>query len=158
MSGITFDQFRAFVAIVETGSFAAAARQLNRTQSAVTYTIQKLEEQTGVVLFDRSTYRPALTTGGQSLLPQARQILQNVAEYQRHAAGIASGLEPSVRLAVSQFAPLAPLLAVLHSFQDRFPTVRVGITTLTVQSTEWLDADAADLAILPEFEIGRAHV
>ncbi|GAB3121328.1 LysR family transcriptional regulator [Novispirillum itersonii] len=151
MSGITFDQFRAFVAIVETGSFAAAARQLNRTQSAVTYTIQKLEEQTGVVLFDRSTYRPALTTGGQSLLPQARQILQNVAEYQRHAAGMARGVEPAIRLAVSQFAPLAPLLAVLHTFQEHFPTVRVGVTTLTMQSTEWLDADLADLAVVPEF-------
>lgn len=151
MSGITLDQFRVFVAIVETGSFAAAARQLNRTQSAVTYTVQKLEEQTGVTLFDRTSYRPTLTTGGQSLLPQARQILQNVADYQRHAAGISRGVEPALRLAVSQFAPLPPLLAVLRTLQQRFPTVRVGVTTLTVQSTDGLDSDAVDLAVLPEF-------
>ena len=91
MSAITLDQFRVFVTIVDTGSFAAAARQLNRTQSAVTYTVQKLEEQTGLDLFDRSSYRPTLTTAGQSLLPHARQIVQNVADYQRHADGIARG-------------------------------------------------------------------
>ncbi|WP_019644271.1 LysR family transcriptional regulator [Novispirillum itersonii] len=151
MSAITLDQFRVFVTIVDTGSFAAAARQLNRTQSAVTYTVQKLEEQTGLDLFDRSSYRPTLTTAGQSLLPHARQIVQNVADYQRHADGIARGLEAVLRIAVTQFAPMTPLLTVLRQFQARFPTVRVALTTMTVQSTEGLDSDAVDLALLPEF-------
>jgi hypothetical protein len=54
MDALSLDQFAVFAAIAEEGSFAAAARRLNRAQSAITYAIQKLEDQTGVPLFDRS--------------------------------------------------------------------------------------------------------
>ncbi|MEQ8393521.1 MAG: LysR family transcriptional regulator [Thalassospira sp.] len=151
MSGITLDQFKVFSAIVETGSFAAAARQLNRTQSAVTYTIQKLEEQTGMALFDREHYRPKLTKSGQSLLPHAQKIMATVTSYRTHAESMVRGLEASVSIALSQFAPNASLIKLLADFQTRFPTVRVGISTITVQTTEKLDNGSADLALLPEF-------
>ncbi|WP_424018411.1 helix-turn-helix domain-containing protein, partial [Marinomonas arenicola] len=50
-------------------SFAAAGRKLHLVQSSITYTLQKLEEQSGVVLFDRSIYRVSLTEAGYALLP-----------------------------------------------------------------------------------------
>ncbi len=49
--------------------FSAAARKLNRAQSAITYTVQALEAQTGTDLFDRSAYRPTLTPAGRALVP-----------------------------------------------------------------------------------------
>lgn len=159
MSGITLDQFRVFAAIVDTGSFAAAARQLNRTQSAVTYAIQKLEEQTGLPLFDRDQYRPTLTTAGKSLLPLARAVLGGLVAYRLHADGFAKGLEPELRLALSQFAPVDPVMAVLRQLHGTFPTVRVGLSTLTMQSTGALDDHSVDMALIPEFiPLGAGYV
>ena len=71
MDSLTLDQFAVFAAVVDAGSFAAAARRMNRAQSAITYAIQKLEEQSGVVLFDRAAYRAELTEAGRALLPAA---------------------------------------------------------------------------------------
>ncbi len=69
LDGLTLDQFAVFVTVVEEGSFSAAARKLNRAQSAITYTVQALEAQTGTDLFDRSAYRPTLTPAGRALVP-----------------------------------------------------------------------------------------
>lgn len=159
MSGLSLDQLRIFVSIVEHGSFAAAARQLNRTQSSVTYAVQKLEEQTGLELFDRDTYRPSLTKAGQSLLPFAQKILADVSDYQVHAERISQGLEANVRVAYSQFAPLSLLTAPLQAFQERYPSVRVAVTVLTMQNTQALDDGSVDLALIPEFiPLGSAYV
>ncbi len=70
LDGLTLDQFAVFVTVVEEGSFSAAARKLGRAQSAITYTVQALEAQTGTDLFDRSAYRPKLTPAGRALLPR----------------------------------------------------------------------------------------
>ena len=61
----SLDQLRVFLAVVETGSFAAAGRRLDRATSAVSYTIANLETQLGIALFDRErTRKPALTEAG----------------------------------------------------------------------------------------------
>jgi DNA-binding transcriptional LysR family regulator len=117
MDALTLDQFTVFVAIAEAGSFAAAARRLGRAQSAVTYAVQKLEEQTGLPLFDRTAYRPVLSEAGRALLPRARRVVEDVAAYRRQAAGIAQGIEAALTVALSSLAPLrlvTPALARLH--------------------------------------------
>jgi DNA-binding transcriptional LysR family regulator len=61
----SFDQLQVMLAVVEEGSFSGAARRLNRAQSAITYAVQRLEEQLGVALFDRAaTARPSPKQGG----------------------------------------------------------------------------------------------
>ena len=61
----TLDQLQVFLAIVEAGSFAGAARRLGRATSVVSYTIANLEAQLGLELFDRDTTRkPTLTEAG----------------------------------------------------------------------------------------------
>src|SRR5579863_2120874 len=96
MDALSLDQFAVFAAVVEEGSFAAAARRMNRAQSAITYAIQKLEEQSGLPLFDRSSYRPALTKAGEALLPRAQRILSDLDEYRLHARQMTKGLEDEV--------------------------------------------------------------
>ncbi|MQB27834.1 LysR family transcriptional regulator (plasmid) [Agrobacterium radiobacter] len=98
MDAFTLDQFRIFIAVVEAGSFSAAARRLNRAKSAVTYAVQKLEDQVGTNLFDRSAYRPTLSEAGHILLPKAQRVLDDVA---RSAKLL--GIEPG------SFAILRPL-------------------------------------------------
>lgn len=127
MDAFTLDQFAVFVAVIDQGGFAAAARKLNRAQSAITYAIQKLEEQTGLQLFDRSGYRPVLTEAGAALLPRARRVLDALVEYQQQARGIAGGLEAELSLAVDMLAPMEPLAEALREMHTVFPTVQVRI-------------------------------
>jgi DNA-binding transcriptional LysR family regulator len=125
IDALSLDQFAVFATVVDEGSFAAAARRLNRAQSAITYAIQKLEDQTGVPLFDRSTYRPALTEEGKNLLPRIRRILADVEDYRLHARQMAMGVEDELRLAVHPYTPANFLSDVLRDFRVTFPSVRI---------------------------------
>ncbi len=149
MDAFTLDQFAVFVAVIEQGGFAAAARKLNRAQSAITYAIQRLEEQSGVELFDRSGYRPVLTDAGAALLPRARRVLEALVDFQQQAHGIAGGLEAELSLVVDMLAPMAPLAAALREMQTVFPTVQVRIDVESLGATSQLLARGeADLGLL----------
>jgi DNA-binding transcriptional LysR family regulator len=127
MDALTLDQVAVFLAVVEHGSFSAAARALNRAQSAVTYGVQKLEEQVDTPLFDRTQYRPTLTEAGRALLPQARRIMEAVGGFRAQARAMSGGLEPELALAVSSFFPMPKLAEALRAFRERFPTVNTRI-------------------------------
>ncbi len=123
----TLDQLLVLVAVVEAGSFSAAARALNRTQSVVSYTIASLEAQLGLTLFDRSRRRPALTAAGRAVLGDARRASSMVDELRARAAGLAGGLEAEVSLAVDVMFPTMRLVAALQAFAARFPTVALRL-------------------------------
>lgn len=149
MDALTLDQFAVFVAIIETGSFAAAARRLNRAQSAVTYAIQKLEAQSGVTLFDRSAYRPVLTEAGQALLPRVKRILDDVADYRLQAREIATGLEAELTLVLDAYAPPAVLNGTLEAFSRCFPRVALRILVEPFEAAaETLRSGTADIGLL----------
>jgi len=113
--GLSLDQLRVFVAVVETGSFSAAARALHRAQSAVTYAIQKLEAQVGTEVFDRSSYRPTLSREGRLLLPQARRIVDDVGRFRAMAQNMSRGMEAEVRLLVAAARALVTASSVSFS-------------------------------------------
>src|SRR5258708_32298041 len=92
LEGVSLDQLRTFITAVDEGSFSAAARKLNRVQSAVSGWISGLEDQFGVVLFDRSGRFPKLTPEGVLLLADARSIVSGVARVKARAKLMASGL------------------------------------------------------------------
>jgi DNA-binding transcriptional LysR family regulator len=122
------DQVITLLAVVEHGSFSAAAKVMKRTQSSVTYAIQKLEADLGLPIFDRSTRVPVLTVAGRAMVPIARRLASELETMQRTADGLASGLERKLLIAVDCVFPTAPLLRVLDRFKDLFPTVRARIT------------------------------
>ncbi len=128
----SFDQLQVMLAVVDEGSFSAAARRLNRAQSAITYAVQRLEEQLGVVLFDRAAYRPGLTEAGRTLLPRARLIAEEMQALRNHAEGIAAGVEPELRLVVDAMFPMSALVDALRLFSARFPSAppRIFVDTL----------------------------
>ncbi len=148
MDALTLDQFAVFDAVVAEGSFAAAARRMNRAQSAITYAIQKLEEQSGVVLFDRSSYRVALTEAGRALLPRARRVLHDVDDFRLQAAGVKEGVEAELSLVVDSFVPdfLPP---ALKAFEAAFPLVQLRLSVEFFQGTAAaLQEGWADLALM----------
>ena len=83
LDGVSLDQLRTFVPAVDEGSFSAAARRLNRVQSAVCTWVSSLEAQIGVVLFDRSGRNPKLTPEGVLLLADARWRASSAASRKR---------------------------------------------------------------------------
>ena len=148
MEALTLDQFAVFATIVAEGSFAAAARRLNRAQSAVTYAVRKLEEQSGVVLFDRSAYRPTLTEAGRVLLPRAQRILDDVGAFRLQAATVTQGLEAELSLSSEVFIPdFFP--AVLADFKAEYPQVQLRITVDSFRTgATGLSEGWADLALM----------
>jgi DNA-binding transcriptional LysR family regulator len=120
----TFDQLSIFLAVVDEGGFAAAARRLGRATSAITYAIDNLEAQLGLALFDRvTTRRPALTQPGQAMLAEARSVAHGMDMLRARAKGLTQGLEAEVSLVVTVVMPMERLVAVLKDFQAEFPTV-----------------------------------
>ena len=120
----SIEQLEAFVATVEQGSFSAAARKLNKVQSAISQHIINIEIDCGFELFDRRTRYPTLTLHGQRLLPYAKasliqhQRLINCAQYLEQAEF------QDITLAVDEGIPMTQLSAALAAVCERFPTLR----------------------------------
>ncbi|MDQ0420984.1 DNA-binding transcriptional LysR family regulator [Peteryoungia aggregata LMG 23059] len=124
----TLDQLQVFLAVADVGSFSAAARQLNRAQSVVSYTIGNLEAQLGISLFERNGARqPRLTEEGRAMLTDARRIVADLQVMRAKAAGMHQGLEAELSLAISVMVPTDAMLAVLRGFQQRFPLVSLRL-------------------------------
>ncbi|KEZ17326.1 Transcriptional regulator [Sphingobium yanoikuyae] len=124
----TFDQLRIFLTIVDTGSFAAAGRKLNRAVSVISYGIANLEAQLGVLLFEREgTRKPQLTVAGRALLAEARSIAHGMDGLRAKVKGLLDGLEAEVNLAVDVVLPAERLGKVLRAFAKEFPTVQLRL-------------------------------
>lgn len=119
------DLLRAFVAVAECEGFSAAARILNRTQSAVSLQIKRLEDRMGEPLLERSSRSVGLTAAGGRLLPYARRILR----LQDEARGAIHDDRRGelIRLGVSEEHASAYLPTLLPRFAAEHPAVRLEI-------------------------------
>ena len=141
----TLDQLRLFLAVVDEGSFNAAARRLGRAISAVSYGIVTLEGQLGVTLFDREgSRRPVLTPAGKAMLAQARAVADDVDALMAGVRNFSRGLEAELGLAIDVMFPTPLLAAILRSFQEMFPTVllRLHVEALGTIAGLVVDGDA----------------
>jgi DNA-binding transcriptional LysR family regulator len=121
LDGVSLDQLRTFISAVDEGSFSAAARKLNRVQSAVSGWISGLENQIGVELFDRSGRYPKLTPQGALLLADARNIVSGVDTLKARAKLMTSGVEAELSVVIDVFFPTSVISAVAKAFKSQFP-------------------------------------
>jgi DNA-binding transcriptional LysR family regulator len=133
--GVTLDQLDIFVAVVDQGSFSAAARAMKRAQSAITYGVQGLELQIGTELFNRSTYRPTLTAAGVALLPRARRVLEAAATFRKQATNFLVGVETRLPIVVDVYVPYTLIVDALKAFREMFPLVDVSVMRQTMEAT-----------------------
>jgi DNA-binding transcriptional LysR family regulator len=140
----TLDQLHVFLTVVETGSFAAAARRLNRATSVISYAVGNLEAQLGLPLFDReSTRKPQLTEAGRSVLAEARTVAHSINALRAKARGLLTGLEAEIHLVLDVLLPTERIVDALQAFQAEFPTVALrlhmealgGVTQLVLDRT-----------------------
>jgi DNA-binding transcriptional LysR family regulator len=133
----TLDQLLVLLAVVETGSFTAAAKRLGRATSAVSYAIDTLERQLALSLFDRGTTRkPKLTQHGEAIVSEARAVAHSVETLRARVRGFLDQLEPEVSLAVDSMLPGNRLTALLRDFHAQFPTVPIRLFVETLGSVE----------------------
>ncbi len=147
-SPITLEALQTLASIDHKGSFAAAAEEMHKVPSAVSYTIQKLEQDLGAALFNRSGHRAELTPAGQLVLQQGQQILQAVSALTIAARRVASGWEARLRIAVDTIVPIKNLLPLIKTFCELQPAPEIELLEEVLGGT--LDAllcDRADLAI-----------
>src|SRR3954471_21625617 len=134
------DLLRAFVAVVEQRSFTRAAVVLNRTQSAVSSQIKRLEDHVGQTLLDRSTTHVDVNPAGESLLGYARRILSlgEEAIQRLHAHEV----EGRVRLGVMEDYGTIHMPGLLKSFALAYPAVEIEMETgLTSAMVERIGPD-----------------
>lgn len=107
-------------AIERRGSFAAAASELHRVPSAITYSVNKLEQDLGIQIFDRSGHRAALTDTGRELLREGRDLLQSAMRLEAHVQHVAKGWESELRIAVGDLVPSSRIQDLLANFFQEF--------------------------------------
>ncbi|UFN49036.1 LysR family transcriptional regulator [Roseomonas sp. OT10] len=147
---LTLDQLRVLIAVAETGSFSAAARRLQRVQSAISQSVQSLEGTLRLTLFDRSGKRPRLTGPGQAVLADARRMVEGARMLRARAESISQGMEPELTVAVDQLFPRQPGMAALRALQAQFPDLAVRLLTEGVGAPErHLRNGIAQFAIYP---------
>lgn len=124
---ITIDALRVLDAIARKGSFAAAAEEMHRVPSAISYTVHKLEEDLDVALFDRSGHRATLTNAGHYLLEEGRQLLEAADTLARTTRRVAQGWETRLTLAVDALLPMESLFPAIHAFNTLKVPVEIRI-------------------------------
>lgn len=142
----TFDQLRIFLAVAEAGSFAGAARKLNRAVSVISYAVDNLETQLGLPLFEREgTRKPRLTPAGRAVLAEARTVTLGVEGLRARVKGLLDGMEAEIDLAVDVMLPADRLARVLRAFAQACPTVslRLHVEALGAVTAMVLDGKAS---------------
>ena len=124
---ITLDQWQALMAVVDAGGYARAAEALHKSQSSVTYAVQKLESLLGVKAFEIHGRKAILTPTGQLLYRRARALLDDAGGLEQAARTLSAGWEAEIYLAVDIVFPTWLLLKCFERFGAECPHTRIEL-------------------------------
>src|SRR5437879_5196094 len=133
---ITLDQWRALLAVVDAGGYAQAAENLHKSQSAVTYAVQKLESLLAVKVFEVIGRKAHLTPTGQVRYRRAKGLLDEAGSLEMAAGNLAQGWEPELSLAVEIIFPTWLLLQCFARFAEERPQTRIELYESVLSGTE----------------------
>ncbi len=115
-NALTPDALTMMDTIARTGSFAAAARELGKVPSALTYSVRQLEEALDVLLFDRSSRQAQLTAAGSELLHEGRRLLQEMDAVANRVRRVASGWETQLAISVEDVLSMPTVFELVEAF------------------------------------------
>lgn len=148
MAAITLELLETLDAIDRRGSFAAAADELNRVPSALSYSIQKYEESLGLSIFVRQGRKSVFTPAGRLLLEQGRQLLNAAGLLAEDVRTLATGWEPRIKIAVDTLISMEGVMKVIARFLDDHPGVEIDLCEEVLGGTwEALIQDRVQLLI-----------
>ncbi len=145
----SIEQLQAFVATVEQGSFSAAARTLNKVQSAISQHIINLEIDSGFPLFNREGRYPVLTEEGKQLLPYAQATLQQHNRLKQSAEQIFKQEHTDLCIAIDEGIPLNRLSDAISQVSTRYPGVNFELLSASsVDIIELVESKRASTGLL----------
>jgi DNA-binding transcriptional LysR family regulator len=154
---VTLDQWQALVGVVESGSYAKAAEALHKSQSSVTYAVQKVESLLGVKAFELKGRKSVLTPAGGLLYRRAKLLLEEAASIEKAAKRASSGWEAEIGVAAEVIFPQWLLLKCFDKLNQESPHTRIELIESVLAGTnEALLAGRADLAITGQIPQGFA--
>jgi DNA-binding transcriptional LysR family regulator len=138
-------QLRAFVAVIEEGSFTLAARRLFVTQSAVSHSLRTLEEQLMCKVLDRSGKRVTLTVEGELLLKRCKRVICELDQAGRDLDGLRKWGQTRIRIGAPHSLCTFLVPSVLREFRDCFsrcePVIEAGDTTVLLDRLTDVELD-----------------
>ena len=145
------DTVQLFLAVLDHGSFSAAARALGRVPSAVSMAMAQLEAELDMQLFDRSGREPRPTAGARALEPQARLLAAQLQQLNAQALALTQGLEERLTLAIAPELRAARGSAPLAALAQEFPLLQVEVLAAPQgDALALLHAGRAQLALVFE--------
>jgi DNA-binding transcriptional LysR family regulator len=145
---ITLDALEVLDAIDRKGSFAAAANELFRVPSAISYTVQKLEQDLDVVLFRKEGRKAVLTQAGKVLLEQGREILEATERLAIAAKKTHSGWESIFNIAIDTILDFDFIYPLIARFYEVLPDIEINIYEEVLGGAqEAITSNRADLVI-----------
>lgn len=152
---IALDHWRALIAVVDAGGYAQAAQALFKSQSAVTYAVQKIESQLSLKVFEIQGRKAVLTPTGQMLYRRALALVGEAGDLEQAAHRLSAGWEAEIHLAVEILFPTRVVLDSLARFGEESPRTRIELVESVLGGTsEALLTGQADLAICPQVPPG----
>ncbi|MDH5178942.1 MAG: LysR family transcriptional regulator [Gammaproteobacteria bacterium] len=159
---VSLEQWRVLQAVIDHGGFAQAAKALHRSQSSISYTVSKLQEQLGSKLLHIIGRKAELTEAGEVLLRQSRQLLASARELEYLAESLRSGWEAEIHLVVDAAFPAGRLIEVLKEFEPLSKGTRVQLKEVVLSGAEDAlhkgDADLVISAFVPQGFLGNRLV
>ncbi len=148
MAKTTWDQWAVLASVVDSGGFAQAARVLNRSQSAVSYALARLQESLGVPLLRVEGRKAVLTPHGRTLLGRARALLKELDTLELLASSLEQGWEDELKLVVDAAFPRARLLRIVAELQISCPRTQIQLADVILSGAEQAIAEgSADVVI-----------
>jgi DNA-binding transcriptional LysR family regulator len=132
----TLEQWALLAAVVDEGGFAPAASVLNRSQSAVSYGIARLQEALGISLLSLEGRKSVLTPMGQALLSRSRALLDELHSLEQLALSLKRGWEAELKLAVDAAFPRPRLLGIIAQLQKSCPQTQIQLTDVVLSGAE----------------------
>ena len=149
----TSENIKVFLAVLDHGSFSAAARVLGRVPSAVSLVISQLEAELDVPLFDRSSREPKPLAAARALEPRARHLASQLRQLQADALALHRGLERRLTLVVAPQLLSGLWARPLVDLAREFPSLEVEIISAPqTDALGLLHEGRADLALIFERE------
>jgi DNA-binding transcriptional LysR family regulator len=145
---VSLDQWRALISVVDSGGYEKAAEALHKSQSSITYAVQKLQSQLGVKAFEVKGRKAALTPTGEFLYRRARALVEEAEATERAAKKLSAGWEAEIGIAMDVAFPSWLLLQCLARFGAESPHTRIEVIESVLGGTaEALLLGQAQLAI-----------
>jgi DNA-binding transcriptional LysR family regulator len=152
---VSLKQWRIFHAVVDCGGFAEAAKCLHLSQSAISYTVAKLQEQLGIQLLKIEGRKAHLTLAGRAMLDRSRLVLKEAIELELFAKNVGQGWGAEVRLVVDHNTPTTLLMHALRRFDQLGAGAHVRLTEVAMPRAEEVLRDmTVDLVISGRVPMG----